>query len=492
MRIMFIQPPRWRGYVMYRGDRCEQPTPGFVCTPYWLLAAAAWLKEKIPNIKIKISDANAENQDFEWIKKEIKSFSPEIIVFTGANCSISYDLKVATIVKKHSPSIQTLLLEPILSLYNPQKIFRLCMDLDIILMGEMEFFLEKLCLNEPLENVPGIIYRRENKIIQNEPKFVEEMDNLPIPAYDLIDLKNYSTVGVKTTRGCPFNCSFCLLGGTTIKHGFRKYGWMSAKRVVDELELLQDKYNIKRVYFLDETFTIPKNRVTAICNEIKNRNLKLTWYCQTRSDCVDYNLLKTMKEANCTLVQFGVESGSQSSLQNISKKIQLSQTEKAFRWSHQLGLNTGVFLIYGLPNETTEDIRKTLNFTMGLKPDIVQISTATPLPGTKFYEECKQNDWLCVSEDNAEEAIFERTCCVRYKNLDRSVLEKELKRSFWRLNLYYISPKSLWFTAQKYGLGKMINTVLMRGLYILRYFKRDIPGIHYLKGKIVISRCSRW
>jgi radical SAM superfamily enzyme YgiQ (UPF0313 family) len=357
-------------------------------------------------------------------------------------------------------------------------------------MGEMEISLEKLCLNlnETLENVPAIIYRVENKIIQNEPEFVKELDNLPLPAYDLLDLKNYNTIGVKTTRGCPFNCSFCLLGGTTIKHGFRKYGYMHAKRVVDELELLQDKYNIKRVYFLDETFTIPKNRVTAICNEIKKRNLELTWYCQTRCDCVDYSLLKTMKEANCTQVQFGVESGSQLQLTNISKRMKLSQTEKAFEWSQQLGLNTAAFLIYGLPTETIEDIRKTLKFAMKLNPDIVQISTATPLPGTKFYEECKQDGWLCVSEDDAEEAIFERTCCIHYKGLDQLLLEKELKRSFWRLELYYISPKNLWFTAQKYGLRKMTSTVLMRGWYILRYFKRDIPGIHYLKGKIVVSR----
>jgi len=174
----------------------------------------------------------------------------------------------------------------------------------------------------------------------------------------------------------------------------------SPKNVVDEMELLHTKYGESQFTFYDDAFTVSREHVIEICEEIKARKMNVSWDCETRVDMIDRDLLAKMRDAGCMTVWFGVESGSEKILGEMNKKIKLDQTRFAFKTAHSLGLMAVASAVIGFPGETEETALETINFIKELNPDDIGFYVATPYPGTPMYELVKEKGWLRITDFN--------------------------------------------------------------------------------------------
>ena len=211
---------------------------------------------------------------------------------------------------------------------------------------------------------------------------------------------------IMSSRGCPFQCSFCV-ASQMFGAPFRA---RSAKNVVDEIIWLRDEYGAQAISFHDDTLTLDKKRIVEICDEMINRKAVIPWGCQTRVDTVSKEILAKMKKAGCNEVSFGVESGCQSILDAVHKKVNISQAEKAIKWAKEEGLFVAVSTIIGYPGETKESMQQTADLMRRIEPDDAWICIATPYPGTELRALVEKNGWKMTNEwtkYNTMNAIFD-------------------------------------------------------------------------------------
>jgi radical SAM superfamily enzyme YgiQ (UPF0313 family) len=231
---------------------------------------------------------------------------------------------------------------------------------------------------------------------------------MPFPARHIVKGEGYRAgiysgghpTAMVSSRGCPYRCTFCLWPDALYGHRFRA---RSAVNVVDEIEEAVRVYGHDEIYFDDDTFTIDRQRVLDVCRLIQERGLEqdLEWIAQCRVDTVDREMLEAMKAANCGYILFGVESGSPEMLKKMKKGITLDQVRAAFKLTREVGIKTQAFFLFGVPGETQETVRETIDFAKELNASSTQFAIAIPHPGTALYEECKTNGWL-TSEDWAD------------------------------------------------------------------------------------------
>ena len=210
----------------------------------------------------------------------------------------------------------------------------------------------------------GITYRdNSGQIISNKDRpFIQNLADLPFPAWHLYDLSKYQkrihgtdfrTIGVISARGCPNLCTFCCNAAFS-KSVLRL---RNPKNFVDELEFLKNEYGFEGFNFWDDTLTISKDHVKNICYEILDRKLNINWYARARVNTVDEEVIKIMKRAGCTRISFGIESGSSRILKEIKKNITLEQARKAVQLSSEAGMIVSLNFIVNLPTETIEDLK---------------------------------------------------------------------------------------------------------------------------------------
>ena len=271
-------------------------------------------------------------------------------------------------------------------------------DFDIVAAGEGERTMLELAhvfeRGGDFQSISGIAYRKNGATVRSAARELEPaLDAIPFPARDLLPNKQYlgfwklrpdkSTTSVITTRGCPFNCDFCsnaVFGNT--------YRERSPVNVVDEVEEALS-FGYRRIHFADDVFTLKKDRVRQICGEILSRKLKFRWECLGRVDSIDSELAKIMKEAGCERIFFGIESGNNSVLATMNKKITVEKAENAVRAAYGAGIKTGAFFMLGYPGETDETVLKTIRFATSLPLDYLSYTLPYPLPGTALYARMK-------------------------------------------------------------------------------------------------------
>jgi anaerobic magnesium-protoporphyrin IX monomethyl ester cyclase len=241
----------------------------------------------------------------------------------------------------------------------------------------------------------GITFRSGKDLIQTPARpTIKNLDDLPYPAYNLFALDKYLLYGklflpVITSRGCPFQCAFC----TTSRILGKEYRARSPKNIVNELEHIERVYHADSFTFYDDTLTLDKGRIFKICDEIKVRQIKIPWDCQTRVDQVTKEILSKMEESNCQQVFFGVESGCQTILDAVNKRTTVEQNEKAIRMAKEAGLFVSISIILGYPGETPEMLKQTLDFIRRAEPDDVYLCIATPYPGTELRRVVEEKGW---------------------------------------------------------------------------------------------------
>lgn len=278
-------------------------------------------------------------------------------------------------------------------------------EIDYAVIGEGEIttveLIKALEGKKDINEVRGIAYMEKGEIrINGIRPFIENIDEIELPARELLNMKEYvpaptyykklPSYVILTSRGCPFRCIYCskIFGNTFRFH--------SIERIIREMNILIEQYGAKEIIFRDDTFTINKEHVKNLCNEIirLGLNKKIKWTCMTRVNLVDKELLDLMAKAGCWSIHYGVESGSQRLLDLIQKDITLEQVKQAFKWTKEVGIEIKAFFMLGLPTETKEESTRTIEFTKEVDPDWIQVTITVPYPGTRLYELAKNDGTL--------------------------------------------------------------------------------------------------
>ena len=353
--------------------------------------------------EVDVIDCPALKLSYEEFRSEISKRQPDIVGITSATLTYKSALRIARIAKETCPNCLTIL-GGIHATFWDDKALQECPYLDVVVRREGENTLlelvQKLEAGESFRDVLGITYRKDGKIARNPDRpYIENLDDIPFPArhfWPMEHLRKYEGVFyLIASRGCSYWCEFC---STVRMHG-RKYRMRSPKNVVDELEFLHDTYGATQFTFVDDVFTHNKARTEELCEEIKNRKLKITWNCGTRVDMITKELLLKMKEAGCVAVWFGVESGCQQILDEMRKGISPEQTVRVFSWIREIGLMPVPNVVIGFPGETKETIWNTIKFAEKISPDnICCFDVATPFPGTPLFELVKKKGWLRITD----------------------------------------------------------------------------------------------
>jgi anaerobic magnesium-protoporphyrin IX monomethyl ester cyclase len=354
--------------------------------------------------EVTVIDCQADKLTYEAFRSRIRQTPSDVIGATATTLLYKSAMKLIDIAKQEQPHAYTMLGGSHGSFWD-QNALNEYPNLDIVVRkeGELTFteILDKLQAKTKLKNVQGITYRnQEDKIVRNPDRsFLEDLDTLPFPAHHLLPLDALKRMGkvlfpLITSRGCVYWCDFC----STVRMFGRGYRMRSPKNVVDEMEMIHNKYGINEFTFYDDAFTVNRERVIKICEELHSRKLDLTWDCGARVDMIDRELLKTMHDAGCIAVWLGVESGSELILGAMHKGIKLKQTRTAYKIAHEVGLMTIANVVLGFPGETEQTARETINFIKELNPHHVGFYVATPYPGTPLYDQVKEKGWLRVTD----------------------------------------------------------------------------------------------
>lgn len=413
-----------------------------VSLPVGLLYIAAVLEKNGYQVQIYDAQLNVDTPFYydsdgimyvgdRWgaIEEEIRRQGPDLIGISNLfTTQLDSALKVAEIAKRVNKNIITVTGGSHPSV-KPEDFFLKTDAVDIVGIGEGEFTMleiaERYRNREDLKSIAGTAVKENGQVKINSPRpYISNLDELPFPAYHLINLEDYfvlnkkgfvgriiwrypgseRAVSIITSRGCPFNCIFCSV------HLHMGYGWRfhSPEYVLKHLELLRSKYNVKHIHFEDDNLTLNIQRFKEIIDGLLQRKIKITWDTTNgiRADMITKELLKKSRESGCVYIVVGVESGDPRVLSEIiNKQLDLTKVIEVAKWSKEIGLDTMAFFIIGFPGETVADMEKTVQFALKLMKDYEvwpTIFLATPLIGTALYNICLKKGYLRkeLSSDN--------------------------------------------------------------------------------------------
>lgn len=465
MRILLVNPPRLNNKIpVIREDRCEITDRYAVIPPYSLLSIAAILRNE--GHEIELIDANGAAISYPDLQLQIANFLPDLLIFRFTPTTHSWDLKTAELAKQVSEKIVTLgicfTLHTLI-----QEVLECSPTLDIYVPLNWEFQIkqvaEALQTNRPLSEINGIGFRQGDTIIvtaNGNSDYRDVFSTLPLPAFDLIkDFRSYrpntpisgNYMVLYTSKGCPFSCVYCTVAKTP-------FSLKPAEFVIKELEILYSSYNVRLVSFFDETFTIDRNRTITICNAIKKSFPALRWYCNTRVNLVDPELLSIMYASGCRGIAYGVESGDQTILNNVKKGIRTEDAKRAIQWTKEAGIKVYTSFIFGLPGESRVSIQNTLRFVHETLPHGAQFNIAVPYPGTELYTMAVKD--CLISEQTDWTLLYQHKALMKSDKLSERDLEDARKKAYRAL---YFDP----------------NWIFQNILWIIRH-PRDFPlGISY-------------
>jgi len=355
--------------------------------------------------EVKIVDSPTLGLSIGDFVKIVESWSPDVVGLSSLTPTIRLAYKAAKAVKAVDEDIKVVV-GGVHATFMWREVLEECPHVDYVVLGEGEETMSQLI--EALEKeakprgISGIALRNESgEAVMTGPWRPVDLERLPPPARHLLPMDRYTVfdrpvrvVHIMASRGCPYGCIFCA---TSYYFG-RRVRFRRVEQVLDEVAECADKYKTKTFAFTDDELTINKRWFDSFLKGLRERGLDIRWTCGSRVDSVDERLLARMFSSGCTTIYFGVESGSQETIDKIGKRIDLRQAEKVFEAIRKVGGSAVATFILGFPWETVDDMKKTIKFALKLDPDYAQFTYATPYPGTPLYEMAKEHD-LIVDHD---------------------------------------------------------------------------------------------
>lgn len=433
------------------------------------------------NHDVEILDGIKEKLTLEKFEKILKEKQPDIVGIQIFTFHIPLVRQYLDLVKSVLPETKIILGGPHPS-SSPLNIFDFFPKADWVFRGEAEIGLANLldlmavAKNPPKEKlaaVSGLIWKDENKIIVNQQIFIENLDELGMPAWDLLRpdtyplaphggfFKNYPIAPVIITRGCPYSCTYCASHLITGK----KIRFRSADNVIEEIKLLYHQYGIREIHIEDDNFTFNRNLVMEFCKKLKENNLNISWTCPNgvRLDTLNEELLLTMKDAGLYSISVGIESGSNRILKDMKKNLTKEKIKEKINLIKKCGLDVSGFFILGYPTETKDDIMATIDFSIKLGLKRAGFSLFKPFPGTEITDNLiEKGEIRKISDEDWGKFVLADAVYAPFG------LTKPQMKSFRRgaLLRFYLRPPIIW------------------------KFIRDIKNFKHLK--IVLARIYSW
>ena len=340
----------------------------------------------------------ARGLGWDAILERGRSFRPDVVGMTTTTPTFGNAVKAARLLRDIVPDAVFIAGGPHATAVPEQAASAGEFDYLVLSEGE-ETFVELLRHVEgqgetSVDAIAGLAFRRDGRVVLTSPRErIENLDALPLPARHLLpplgeyrptpaSYRKLPLAHIMTSRGCPSRCKFCdraVFG--------ERYRARSAENVLDEVEEVVAKHGVKEVRFFDDTFTLNRRRLEAICQGLERRRPRLPWTCLTKVNCVDLDMLRMMRNAGCWQVLYGLESGDDRVLSTLGKKTTVAQNRQAVAWARQAGIRVRADFLVGTPHETMETLRNTLKLAQELPLDFAHFNKFVPFPGTAFYRQ---------------------------------------------------------------------------------------------------------
>ncbi len=435
-KVLFLNPPSYEGFDGGAGSRyqAKREVTSF-WYPTWLAQAAALCPGS------RLVDAPAHNITPGNVIKIAKDFNV-VVIFTSTP-GFRNDALLAYELKETYPEILVGMVGPHTTVL-PMESLSEGKAVDFVAIGEFDYTILDIAKGLPFSEIKGIAYRDKDNIkINPKREPIKNMDELPsvldIYKRDL-KIENYFIgyllhpyLSLYTGRGCPGKCTFCLWPQTIAGRNYRK---RSVKIVIEEMARARNMFpQVKEFFFDDDTFTADFKRAEEIAKGLGK--LGIIWSCSSRAN-VPEKTLAIMKENGLRLVMVGIESGNDQILKNIKKGITTHQIKRFMKTCRRLGIMTHATFVLGLPGETKDTIEQTIKFAQDIDPDTLQVSIATPYPGTELYEQAIENGWLVSDELVSDSGI--QQAALEYENLSKEEIFDSVERFYRR---FYFRPKPI-------------------------------------------------
>lgn len=442
MRILLVNPPWCKStgeYGVRAGSRWPftMSAPGpkdlkYIPFPFFLAYAAALLEEN-DGADVLAIDAIAEGLSEEEYRDRVGTFGPQLVVAEASAASFAVDMEHAAWIKREFPECMVTIAGPHVT-STSKDVLSQYPQVDCCFIGEYEATLQAMVVGILAgsfvpEQCEGIAYRKNGRVVVNPRRSLIALNDLPWPAYHYFPMHNYRDyfcdipapmVHMVASRGCPYTCDFCLW--PKVMYGGNSYRRRWMYDVVDEMEFLIRTYGFRTVYFDDDTFNIGKSRLLMFCNEIVRRRLKTNFAMMARADTMDEFTLEKLVEAGLCAAKFGVESGSQEILDACGKRLDLKTVKRTVLFCQELGIRVHLAFTVGLKGETWNTIRQSIDLALELDPYSLQVSIATPFPGTEFYRYTEKKGHLIASD--LEFFDGNTSCVICTDELSRQQIEE--------------------------------------------------------------------
>ena len=400
--IVFCEPP----YLCWDRSRDrvregEETIPGF-----GVLMLAAVAREH--GYRVHLVDAKAQGTQPDEVARQIAALRPDYLGLSATTISVTNAGRIAARVKALHPGVTTILGGAHVSAV-PERTLEAFPSIDFGVVGEGERslidLLARLERGAPSDDVAGLAYRRDGRVQANpRAPYIDDLDALPPPAWDLLpefphrfrpSLFTYPRTPVATlitSRGCPFSCTFCDRSTSG-----RKGRLHSVESVVRLCGMLVDR-GVRHILFLDDLFTVRKQRVVDLCRAFLDHRFTFSWSCNSHPNLLDADTLCLMRRAGCWQIAYGIESGSQRVLDVVKHEVRIPRMRETLRMTRAAGIRTRGFLMLGHPTEGLDSLAETAQFLRTAELDICQITKFTPYPGTPAYPTVQQfgtfvEDW---------------------------------------------------------------------------------------------------
>ncbi|MBN2367491.1 radical SAM protein [Candidatus Woesearchaeota archaeon] len=407
MKILLLNPPYLKNNNIFMKEigRCGSTATGNQFWPQTGLAYLAAIAERDKKNHVMIIDSIAEEIGLKETMERVKEFSPDIVIVHTTTPTFNNDSNVLSALRNESGNT----VFGFVGTHTANTVRESLQEseADFVIINEPELTLEALldALSKHVDwkSISGLGYKKDGRIILNPLRpLSKNLDDLPFPArhllpnhkYRMVLTNNNAFATLVSSRGCPYQCIYCRVGYPWGKR-FRQ---RTEDSVFREMKEIREKYGIRNIAFMADTFTLNRKWVLGLCDRIIKERLDVRWMCNSRIDTIDKEMAVRMKRAGCFLVSFGIESGSQEILDFAKKNVDLNKAGPTVRLTKKAGMKTFAYFVIGLPGETKKTIRKTILLAKELDPDYVNFHIATPHPGTELQAIARKNNWI-IDED---------------------------------------------------------------------------------------------
>ncbi|MBU5615122.1 hopanoid biosynthesis associated radical SAM protein HpnJ [Geomonas azotofigens] len=435
MKPLFLNPPTFEDFDGGAGARYQASRE---VTSFWF---PGWLTYPAGMIEgSRVVDAPVQRLDLDACLDIAKDY--DMVVMYTSTPTLAIDVETARRVKAQKPGTVTVLTGPHVSILPEESLRFAAGAVDIVCRGEFDYSTKELCEGKPWEEVDGISFLKDGKVVHTKDRPpIADLDalpfaskiyqrDLPIDEY-VIPHFRHPYVSIYASRGCPSRCIYCLWPQTFSGRTLRK---RSPQNVYEEVKWIKENLpHVKDISFDDDTFTADKQHAIAIARLIKPLNV--SWVINARANC-DYETLKELREAGMHHVVVGYESGNEQILKNIKKGVTKAQAIEFTKNCKKLGITVHGAFVLGLPGETRETIKETIAYAIDLDLTSIQVSLASPYPGTEFYQMAKENGW--IASDSFLDETGHQKCVINYPDLTNQEIFDAVELFY---NKFYFRPR---------------------------------------------------